>query len=308
MRFKAKMLRPRMLARLMVVGLLATGVLVSPATAQTFTAQIQTFWNQLRTGRLVFTNLRAVNATVTGTCTGCGGNPGGAVNAIQYNNAGVFGGFGTYDGSGGVAIPAGTITANHPINITQTWNNAAVAFQGLLLDMTQTAADGASTLIDVRRSGVSQFRCSTNDGGCRVAGDLITTVNVSFGDTGFIQSVGRAYFHTPSTRDFAIGSNGSAGVEYTIKVGSAPALTSGWGVGASVSGTNSVGRVTIGAGPGAAGVLTFSAAWTTNAPHCDAIDETTGVVIPAVATTAAVTIAGVFTAADKVSYHCVGWQ
>lgn len=54
-----------------VAGFMLTGS--TTLSGQTFSAQIQQFWNQLRTGALVFTNLRTVNATCTGTCTGFGG-------------------------------------------------------------------------------------------------------------------------------------------------------------------------------------------------------------------------------------------
>jgi len=45
------------------------GTAVSMAEAQTFSAQIQNFWNMLRTGRLTFTTLRATNIITTGTTT-----------------------------------------------------------------------------------------------------------------------------------------------------------------------------------------------------------------------------------------------
>lgn len=212
------------------------------------------------------------------------------------------------NGTFGTTLAFGTLSADNPLSLTQTWNNAGVTFRGLVVNITQTAANGASALVDFQRGGTSVFRCTTNDGGCRVAGDIVATSNASIGDTGFFQLPSRGYWHSPSNRDFAIGSNGSAGVEYTIKVGAAPTLTSGWGTGATISGTNSVGAVTIGTTPGATAVLTFSQAWTTNAPYCSAIDETAGTLIPVVTTTTTATFTATFTLLDKVKYHCVGWQ
>lgn len=77
-----------------IAGFVLTGS--TTAYGQTFSAQIQQFWNQLRTGALVFSQLNAVNATITGTCTGCGGGGGGTVthtsgaltaNAVVVGNA-----------------------------------------------------------------------------------------------------------------------------------------------------------------------------------------------------------------------------
>lgn len=63
-------------ALLWVIGVLVVILYAaSLPQAQTFNSQIQQFWNQLRTGVLVFTNLRAQNVTITGACSGCGGGP-----------------------------------------------------------------------------------------------------------------------------------------------------------------------------------------------------------------------------------------
>lgn len=58
-------------------------------------------------------------------------------------------------------IASGTITASAPaLTLTQTWNNGAVAFTGLDLNITETAAAGASTYMRVRtsRSSADVFR------------------------------------------------------------------------------------------------------------------------------------------------------
>lgn len=44
-----------------------------------------------------------------------------------------------------------------PFQITQTWNNAATTFNGLLMDITDTASNTSSNFFNFRISGVSQF-------------------------------------------------------------------------------------------------------------------------------------------------------
>jgi len=66
-----------------LVALVLVVLAVAVPRAQTFSAQIQQFWNMLRTGALVFTQLNTVNATCTGTCTGFGGG-GGAPTLATY--------------------------------------------------------------------------------------------------------------------------------------------------------------------------------------------------------------------------------
>lgn len=70
-----------------------------------------------------------------------------------------------------LSLSGGTITANAPvIDNTITWNNAAVAFTGIKLNVTDTASLNTSLLIDVQRNGVSQF--AVNRGGALVANTL----------------------------------------------------------------------------------------------------------------------------------------
>lgn len=59
---------------------------------------------------------------------------------------------------GPLNVSAGTVTASAPaISATQTWNNGAVAFTGLLFNATNTASDALSRLIDVQIGGSSKF-------------------------------------------------------------------------------------------------------------------------------------------------------
>jgi hypothetical protein len=56
-----------------------------------------------------------------------------------------------------LAFPLGTVTADTPLNITQTWNNAAVAFTALKIDITATAFAANSRLISAGVNGTNFF-------------------------------------------------------------------------------------------------------------------------------------------------------
>jgi hypothetical protein len=57
----------------------------------------------------------------------------------------------------GASLTGGTVTASAPlINATQTWNSGGVTFNGLLLNVTDTASAAASTLLDLRVGGSSK--------------------------------------------------------------------------------------------------------------------------------------------------------
>lgn len=59
---------------------------------------------------------------------------------------------------GSVTIPAGTLTASKPLTITQTWNNAGVTFNPLLVNVTDTASAAASLLADFQVAGTSKCK------------------------------------------------------------------------------------------------------------------------------------------------------
>lgn len=93
------------------------------------------------------------------------------------------------------------------------------------------------------------------------------------------------------------------GVNHFRIQGTTPAITSGFGTAPTIAGNNSIGRVTVGAGGASSGVVTFTSAWT-QIPHCDAVDETTSVLLRSTPTTTTLTVTGAMTAADKVSWAC----
>lgn len=68
----------------------------------------------------------------------------------------------------------GTITANLPFSITQTWNNAGVTFTGLLVNITNTASNSGSMLFDFQLAGTSYFKM-TRTGLATLNGGLYVT-------------------------------------------------------------------------------------------------------------------------------------
>lgn len=60
------------------------------------------------------------------------------------------------NGTYGRTLAEGTITASTPWTFSQTWNNAAVTFYGIVLDMTDTVS-GNSFPLQLKRGGAEQF-------------------------------------------------------------------------------------------------------------------------------------------------------
>ncbi|MEB3202992.1 MAG: hypothetical protein VKK05_09310, partial [Synechococcus sp.] len=88
-------------------------------------------------------------------------------------------------------INGGTITADSPVlNLTQTWNNAAVTFTGLKFNVPTDSSASASLLMDLQVGGTSKFSVSKG-GGITSSG----YVNHSFvnGDIFFSGSAGTVY-------------------------------------------------------------------------------------------------------------------
>ena len=119
------------------------------------------------------------NVTVTGTwpnqtiaSTG-GGTPGGSTTQLQYNNAGAFGGASGLTTNGTeLTIASGTKTASAPaVDATQTWNNAAIGFTAIKLNITDTTSAGLSFFADFQVSTVSKFQFR-KDGAVQIAGSL----------------------------------------------------------------------------------------------------------------------------------------
>jgi hypothetical protein len=76
---------------------------------------------------------------------------------------------------GSTALTGATITANAPVlDLAQTWNNAAVTFTGAKFNVTDTASNAASLLMDLQVGGTSRFSVA-KDGNVR----LVTSAGVA---------------------------------------------------------------------------------------------------------------------------------
>lgn len=80
----------------------------------------------------------------------------------------------------GLTLSAGTLTASTPVSLTQTWNNAAVTFTGMRLNVTNTASSTSSMLLDLQTDGSSRFRISRS-GSPQAAGTTAYECYSSFG-------------------------------------------------------------------------------------------------------------------------------
>lgn len=58
----------------------------------------------------------------------------------------------------GVVVGTGTITANRPcLDLSQTWNNAAIDFTAIKLNVVNSNSGSFSLLVDLQVGGISQF-------------------------------------------------------------------------------------------------------------------------------------------------------
>ena len=100
------------------------------------------------------------------TPAGGGGSPGGATTDVQFNLSGAFSGDSgfTYAGNGQATLALGTIAANaKALNITGTFNNAAVTFDApIFASITNTASAAGTSLVDLQVGGSSKFKVDVN--------------------------------------------------------------------------------------------------------------------------------------------------
>jgi hypothetical protein len=88
---------------------------------------------------------------------------------------------------------AGTLTADTPFVISQTWNNAAVAFTGLKIDVTNTASAAGASALSVNVGGTKKL--SVTPAGA---------VNVSLGSSAapsysFVGNTGYGFYFNPAS-------------------------------------------------------------------------------------------------------------
>jgi hypothetical protein len=115
---------------------------------------------------------------------------------IQYNNGGAFGasaGF-TYDDVNlTVDLGGGTVTASNPVlDLTQTWNNAAVAFKGLRLVVTETALADNSRFFSFESSNPALFECFGHKSAASTYGLVVKGTNPSIELRSTTETTGRA--------------------------------------------------------------------------------------------------------------------
>jgi hypothetical protein len=97
---------------------------------------------------------------------------------------------------GSTSLTGDTLTASAPVlNLTQTWNNAAVTFTAMKLNVTDTLSNAASLLMDVGTGGGSFASKFKIDGGGRVtiasvaSGNSLTIGNTNVNTDGTILRV-----------------------------------------------------------------------------------------------------------------------
>jgi hypothetical protein len=120
-----------------------------------------------------------------------GGTPGGSDTQVQFNDSSAFGGDSglTFNKTTkALTVGGATVTADAPVlNLTQTWNNAAVTFGGFRLNVTDTASAAASSLFDFQVGGASRGRL-TKAGRLVLADDFESTASFPrlVGGVGFV--------------------------------------------------------------------------------------------------------------------------
>jgi hypothetical protein len=81
---------------------------------------------------------------------------------VQFNDGGVLGadsGLTFSKTLGSLSIGGKTVTADAPVlDLTQTWNNAGVTFSGIKLNVTDTASNAVSPLLNLQTGGSTVFR------------------------------------------------------------------------------------------------------------------------------------------------------
>lgn len=198
---------------------------------------------------------------------------------------------------------------------TATWNNSGTTFENLVSNVTNTASNAASTLIDLKVANTSQFKVTR--GGAVTATGVLTSAGVSL-SAGSVQNTnsGLFYWNGRSTLTSAadgvlsatINSNGK-GIRFQFLT--EPAVASGFGSspGVTSGSTDTAGSINVGTGGAAtSGIINFAATWA-SAPFCLAQDITTSgkETRPTTSTTQlTLTTGSAWTASDVVVWHCIG--
>src|SRR6267143_2998137 len=236
-------------------------------------------------------------------------------------------GFGNGVSASTLYLTQGPITVNTTpiINITSTWNEASTIFSGIVENITNTASSALSSLLDLQKAGVSQFK-GTRDGSVVILGNftfpgsgaLIATGRMAglapgvsqwnFSDTATTIGVGvdfatdnvlkvRTRAQTGYATVDALAYNAGGDIMYLQTV---PTITSGFSTSTpSIAGKASVFAVTIAATPGVTGLVAFNGTFT-NIPSCSGANTITANAIQCVPTTTTATLNGAWVANDVV--------
>jgi hypothetical protein len=94
------------------------------------------------------------------------------------------------DTTGAIDIATGTLTtASNPVlSATQTWNDGAVAFKGIELNITNTASAATAKLLDLQVAGTTKFNADV-DGDVAAAG-VVTAKSATATTAGGVQAIG----------------------------------------------------------------------------------------------------------------------
>lgn len=79
---------------------------------------------------------------------------------------------------GSLTVTSASLAASTPINLNQTWNNVAVTFEALTLNVTDTASAAASLLLNLKVGAASKL--SVDKGGAVVAAGHLAALTKSF--------------------------------------------------------------------------------------------------------------------------------
>jgi hypothetical protein len=193
-----------------------TATWAAPTVYQALDAQLTDLAGLSYAGNAL--NVVRVNAGETAfeLAAAAGGTPGGSDTYVQYNDSSAFGGSAgfTYNETNlTVGLGGGTVTADDPVlDLTQTWNNAAVTFNGIKLNITDTASAAASKYIVLQEGGVDRFWIQPNGttgSGIETiwVGDT-TTQQLRLYNTGAVFSL-RSYASTTAREYIQFGGSGA---------------------------------------------------------------------------------------------------
>lgn len=119
----------------------------------------------------------------------------------------------------------GTIITSKPFTITQTWNNASITFNSLLINITDSASSSTSLLSDWQVGGLSKFKIA-KDGTVTINNRADATANLYL-STGLTNDNNAAYirFQSRGSDKAWMMMNLNAGIYWTLQYGNIKAFT-----------------------------------------------------------------------------------